>query len=115
MKETAAQLDLPATWLNRDCATYAWCMPLGWEGRCVLVERFGPLETLRASRLDLIAAKVVSAPSRPQEIEDLHDLQPTAIEIEFVFKHLDRLERESLDGATFDEQRDILRSLGGKP
>lgn len=109
----AAQLDLPTTWLNRDCVTYAWTLLLGWRQRCEPVGVFGPLTVLRLSRIDLIATKVVGAPTRPQDVEDLIQIKPTTDELRVIAEHIDRLEAEDLDRRSFDDQRAILRALGG--
>ena len=111
--EAARKLGLPPEWLNRDCAMYAWCLPLAWQDRCEQVGRFGPLDVMRLSRIDLIASKVMSAPRRPQDLEDLRAIRPSHQEIGFVASHLDRLEAEDLDRRSFGEQRAILGMLGG--
>lgn len=112
--EAAAKLGLPPGWLNRECRMYAWCLPLGWDGRCVQRGRFGPLEVVGASRADLIAMKIVSAPKRPQDLEDLRDLGPTAEDLALAEEHVSRLERESLHGQEFVDQRSIIRALRGE-
>ena len=109
----AEVMGLPKSWLSRDCAIYAWCLPLGWRDRLERVGTFGTLTVLRISRFDLIAAKLMSCPKRPQDVEDLQDLKPTAAEWDDVQKHLDRLELEDLSGSTFDDQRAILGVLRG--
>lgn len=112
--EVARQLDLPPTWLNRDCQMYAWCLPVGWQSRCERVDQFGPLEVLRVSRIDLIAAKVIGSPTRPQDLEDLRDMRPTVDELDSAERNLDRLEGEHLDGKKFDQERAILKVLRGE-
>ncbi len=112
--EAAAQLDLPARWLNRDCRIYAWCLPLAWESRCESVGQFGPLEVLRVSRVDLIAAKIIGSPKRPQDLEDLRDLRPSRAELEFAEQNIDRLEAEHLDGKKFDDERAVFSVLRGE-
>ena len=112
-EEVAEVIKLPKAWLSRDCAIYAWCLPLGWRDRLEHVGTFGTLTVLRISRFDLIAAKLISSPKRPQDVEDLQDLRPTGAEWDDVEKHLDRLELEDRSGSTFDEQRAILGVLRG--
>ncbi len=107
----ALQLGLPSTWLNRDCSSFAWCLPLGWADRAEPVGQFGPLEVARLSRFDLIASKVMGAPKRPQDLEDLRALSPTPDELDRIVRHLDRLNAEHLGGGggdRFDEQRLIV-------
>lgn len=112
--EVAEELGLPATWLNDKCRMYAWCLPLGWKGRSESLRTYGPLEVWRINRRDFIAAKVISAPRRPQDLEDLIAVKPTAEELDFTDEHLGRLERESLDpGQSFDDARAIVESLRG--
>jgi hypothetical protein len=107
----ADALGLPATWLNRHCAMYAWCLPLGWLERCEDVGRFGPLEVWRLGRADLIASKVMGAPIRPQDFDDLGVMSPTNSELNAVLHNLDRLEAEDLNGTSFDRQRAIIIAL----
>ncbi len=110
--EVAKRLELPDEWLNRQCAMYAWMLPLQFVDRCEEVGTFGRLRVVRLSRLDLIATKVMGAPKRPQDLEDLRHMKPTAAELEFVSANVDRLEAENLDGATFESERAILTDLG---
>lgn len=109
----ADEFGLPRTWLNDDSRVHAWSLPIGWRNRCQLVERTGPLEVLRLDRFDLIASKVMSAPARPHDLEDLLHLRPTRDELLRLAEHLDRLEAEDLDRTTYDEQRGILGFLRG--
>jgi hypothetical protein len=111
----AAKLELPPLWLNRDCSMFSWALMLGWRDRCETVGTFGPLHVQRLSRVDLIATKVVGAPSRPHDLEDLIAIRPTAPEVLLISKHLDRLAAEDLDGRTFDHQRLVLASLSASP
>lgn len=111
-QEVAKELDLPETWLNNKCRMYAWCLPLGWRERCERARTFGPLEVWLLARRDFIAAKVVSAPSRPQDLEDLQAVKPTNEELEFTAEHINRLEREHLDpDVSFEDARVVLESL----
>ena len=108
----AESLGLPPHWLNRECSTYSWTLMLGWRTRCEPVGIFGPLQVLRLGRIDLIATKVIGAPWRPQDLEDLIAMRPTASEVERISGHLDRLAAEDLDGRTFDRERRVLASFG---
>lgn len=109
--EIAAELDLPPTWLNKDCSIDLDSFPLGWADRVEPVGRFGPLDVHRVSRFDLIASKVVASPKRPQDLADLRDLAPTAVELDQVSEHLDRLASEHLDGHDYPARRAIIESL----
>lgn len=110
----AKELDLPKTWLNDKCRIHGWALPLGWSERCHRIDRFGPLEVWAIHRQDFIAAKVVSAPSRPQDLEDLRAVRPTSEELSFAEAHIDRVEREHLDpDASFEDARAILQALRG--
>ncbi|MAO20661.1 MAG: hypothetical protein CMJ35_15225 [Phycisphaerae bacterium] len=114
-REAAAELDLPETWLNRECSIYANDFPLGWQDRTEPVDRFGPLDVHRVSRKDWIAAKLVSSLKRPQDIADIRELKPTAEELSFAEEHLDRLTAEHLDGHDYASQRAILQSIRSQP
>ncbi len=107
----AAELGLPAMWLNRDCSMYAWCLPIAWESRCERVGVFGALDVWRLSRLDLVASKVMSSPKRPHDVEDLRAMRPSGEELDFAESNIDRLESEHLDGAEFADQRAVVRAL----
>lgn len=110
-RAVASDLALPPNWLNRDCTRFAWCLPLGWAARSVEVGRFGPLDVRRLSRIDLIASKVMGAPRRPVDLNDLIDINPCADELIAVREHLDRLVAEDLDSASFEQQAAILEFL----
>jgi len=110
-QEVAAQRGLPPDWLNRDAGMYAYLLPLGWRERCQAVGQFGPLEVLAISRRDLMAMKLMGAAVHPQDLEDIVAMRPTAEDVTFLHKHLDRLDGESLSGEPHVAQRNILRSL----
>jgi len=113
-KETAKELDLPESWLNDECRIYAWKLPLGWRDRCRRTHTFGRLEVWVLDRRDFIGVKVVSAPRRPQDLEDVRAVRPTEKELDFAEEHIDRLEQEHLDpDHSFEEARAIVRALRG--
>lgn len=109
----ARDLDLPSNWLNRSVSMWAWCLPLGWSERCEHVGTFDALDVFRIGRIDLIAAKVMSSPRRPHDLEDLRDLKVTREKLSFVEQHIGRLQAEDLDRREFADQRAILQSLRG--
>jgi hypothetical protein len=59
-------------------------------------------------------ASVIGAPTRPQDLADLKDIDPTTQELTLIDEHINHLESEHLDGASFDDQRDVLRILRGE-
>lgn len=109
--EVARQRGLPADWLNRDARMYAHLLPLGWRGRCQTVGQFGPLTVLAISRRDLMAMKLMGAAVRPQDLEDILAMRPTAADVTFLHEHLNRLDAESLTGEGHDAERAILHDL----
>ena len=111
--EVADTLGLAPTWLSRDCAAFARALPLGWRQRTEAVGEFGLLRVERPSRFDLLGSKLLGAPRRPQDLEDLVRIAPTGEELAALHDHLDRAAREDLSGTTFDAQRAVLRALVG--
>lgn len=109
--QVAIQRRLPESWLNRDSAAFAWMLPLGWRNRCQMLHQFGPLRVHVISRQDLIASKIISAPKRPQDLEDLRQLKPTESDLVFAENNLLRVEAESLNNEVLDDQRTIIRVL----
>lgn len=105
------RVGLRADWLSRDCQMYAWSLPLGWRERCEHVAKLGRLDVLRLSRLDLICAKIMSAPKRPQDMEDLRAMEPEGSDLAFAIANLDRLSAESLDNEGFTDQRGVIADL----
>lgn len=110
-RQVADKRGLPADWLNRDSRMYAHVLPIGWRKRCEVVGQFGPLEVLAIGRRDLIAMKLVGTPVRPQDLEDIIAMRPTADDIAFLHEHLDRLDAESLTRENHDAPRAILNDL----
>ena len=110
-RQVAEKRGLPVDWLNRDSRMYAHLLPIGWRKRCEAVGQFGPLEVLAIGRRDLLAMKLMGAPVRPQDLEDIIAMRPTADDIAFLHEHLDRLDAESLTRETHDAPRAILDDL----
>lgn len=110
-QQVAGKRGLPTQWLNRDSRRYAHLLPINWRKRCEIVGRFGPMEVLAISRRDLMAMKLIGAPVRPQDLEDIICMRPTAEDIKFLHEHLDRLDAESLERETHDAPRTILDEL----
>lgn len=112
-RNVAQELELSPEWLNRKCAIFGFNLALGWLDRCEDVGTFGPLHLRRISRFDLIALKLVSAPKRPQDLKDIISMSPTAEELELLEAHIDRVESEDLDRASFERHRGIIERLRG--
>lgn len=110
----ADELGLKTDWLNGDSRMYAWQMPLGWQGRCKALGRYGPLRVLALSRKDLIASKIMGAPKRVQDRTDLQALKPTAEELGFVDEHLRRVEAETEPGYC-DAQKQLVSKMRDTP
>jgi len=114
-EEVADELGLPRGWLNRRCEMFAWTLPLGWKARCGRALVLGPLEVWLIARRDFIAARVVSAPRRPADVEDLLYVRPTADELAWAERHIDRLDMEHPDpDYPFDDVRSVLKALRGE-
>ncbi len=92
---------------------HAWSLPIGWRTRCEPVERIGPLDILRLARFDLMASKIIAAPQRPHDLEDLIHLKPTREELQELAAHVRRLAAEDLDRRSFKDQLDIIEHLRG--
>lgn len=109
--EVARDLGLPDRWFNRDCAVFAYCLPLGWEERCDHQETYGALQVWTISRSDQIASKIISAPNRPQDLQDLQAMNASREELDIAERAIDRLEAESMDGRKRTDERAILQAL----
>ena len=111
-RDVAVELSLPREWMNDRCRMFGWCLPLGWRERCEFVSQYGPLNVFAIGRRDFIAAKVISSPKRPQDLEDLRVLAPTVDDLEFAEEHIGRLEQEHPDvDASFSDVKIILEYL----
>ncbi len=107
--EIAADLGLPERWFNSDVRLRQDTLPDGWQTRRILVGQYGRLRVCAASRLDLIAMKVVAG--RAQDIEDLELMQVRRDEAEFVHVHLAGLEDKGTHADQVRDAFDLLESL----
>lgn len=110
-EQAGKESGFPKEWLSRRAEMFAWSLPLGWRDRCIVVGRFGQLTVSCLGRVDLIAAKVMGAPQRPHDLQDLRDMAPSAAELHEVESHLDRLKAESLNNESFEAQFMVVRAL----
>lgn len=97
VRDTATELELPPDWLNDSVKGYADLLEPGFRRRRRRVVDFGRLHVYALARRDLILMKLFAM--RPQDLEDLRELKPTAAEFEFVRKSLDRVARFRKDKA----------------
>lgn len=75
-------------------------LPAGWRSRRRLIGRFGVLTVYALGRLDLLATKFFA--SRPQDRDDIRDLNPTAEELYSVGRYLEQMRLPSR-GAHLDD------------
>jgi len=66
---------------------------------------------LAIGRRDLLAMKLMGAAVRPQDMEDILAMKPSAADIAFLHEHLDRLAAESLSRSVHEIERTILNEL----
>lgn len=107
--KVAEEMDLPANWLNSDVQLRLDTLPDGWEARRVWVDTFGKLRVFAASRLDLIAMKVVAG--RAQDLDDLRDMKVRRDEVGFVRQYLDALSEKGTKQQQIDDAVDVLETL----
>jgi len=84
-------------------------LPDGWEERKVAVGRFGNLRVFAASRIDLIAMKVLGG--RAQDIEDVWAMRPERDDFEFAGRYLEGLSAKGTLAEQITEARDLLEVL----
>jgi hypothetical protein len=87
--EIAAELSLPADWLNEWSGLYAWTLPTEWKTRRVQIGAYGRLIVDAVGRLDLIAMKFIA--HRERDRDHLRYLNVTPDELNFVRGYLDAL------------------------
>jgi len=85
--EVARELSLPSDWLNEWSGLYAWSLPDDWEGRRVLIGKFGHLHVYAASRIDLIVMKFIA--HRESDLDHLVSMNVKSDELEFIQRELD--------------------------
>lgn len=109
-ERVAKELGLAPTWLNSDVQIRRDTLPDGWRQRRVHVGVYGRLHVWAASRLDLIAMKVIAG--RAQDLEDLRDMRVRRDEAEFVRRHLASLPAKGTARSQIEDALVVLGSLG---
>jgi hypothetical protein len=102
----AAEMGLSERWLNSDVQIRLDALPDGWESRRVLAGSWGRLRVWAASRVDLIAMKVLAG--RAQDLEDLRVLRVRQDDVVFVRRYLDAV---GLKGAAAEQIADAVELL----
>lgn len=95
LKETiemvAEKLDLPSSWLNDAAVAWGEILPPDFMERADHLGQFHGLEVICIGRPDFVLLKLYAL--RPQDLEDLKEIDPTEEEIEFVRQQLPRIAR----------------------
>ncbi len=110
-ERVAGAIGMPPTWLNSHVQIRRDALPEGWRSRRVWVGAWGRLRVFAASRVDLIAMKVLAG--RVQDLEDLGAMQPRADEVEFVRRHLDGLSGKGTSPEEIAGARALLKAMQG--
>ncbi|MCP3981603.1 MAG: hypothetical protein GY716_20070 [bacterium] len=105
----ASEMSLSPTWLNSDVQLRLDALPDGWKQRQIHVGTYGRLRVYAASRLDLIAMKVLAG--RDQDIEDLQAMRIRQDDAEFVADYLDSLDSKGTKPEQIEEAKVLLDSL----
>lgn len=104
-----AEQGLPDHWLNSNVQLRVDALPVGWESRKIWVGTWGRLRVWAASRVDLIAMKVLAG--RAQDLEDLGALRLRSDDVAFVRAYLKSLPGRGTPQAQIDEAMELLASL----
>ncbi len=86
--KTAAAKGLPKTWLNSKAMNMD-ILPDGWRSRRILIRKFEKLWIYGASRIDMLVMKFYA--NRPQDREDIFDMEPKPQELVKVRRYLDMM------------------------
>ena len=108
-EQVAERLELSPTWLNSNVQLRADSLPDGWESRRIWIGDYGLLRVYAASRLDLIAMKVLAG--RDQDLEDLDAMRVRQDEVPFVREFLDTLPEKGTHQYEIDAAYELLDSL----
>lgn len=105
----AAEMGLAPGWLNSHVRIRRDSLPDGWRERRVLVGVWGRLRVWAASRVDLIAMKVLAG--RDVDIDDLQAMDVRGDECVFVRAFLDGAGGRGTSGAEIEMARRLLAAL----
>jgi len=108
-EEVAKELGLAGAWLNSDVQMRRDSLPDGWRSRRVLIGVWGQLRVFAASRIDLIAMKVLAG--RAQDLEDIRWMRPRSDDVEFVRKYLDGLAGKGTTPEQIAEALEVVEIL----
>lgn len=105
-EKVAEELELSPNWLNSDVHIRSDTLPKGWDERKQRVGKYGVLTVSAASRIDLIAMKVLAG--RDQDIEDLIAMKLRQDDVEFVREYLKEVK---VEGTNDDEVKEAIKLL----
>ena len=94
IQQVAEELGLPQDWLNDAAIAWRDYLQPDFLDRAARIERFHDLEIWRVSREDFVLLKLIGL--RPQDLDDLRELQPTPEELTYARDQLNRI--SELDG-----------------
>ena len=106
------ELGLPSRWFNADVQIRRDLLPAGWRTRRVAVATWSGIRFHAASRIDLIAMKIVAG--RDQDIEDLRAMVVDRHDESFLRSHFVRLEKSGTSPAIVRDARLLLAALLGE-
>ncbi len=108
--EVARTLGLPTGWLNSDVQIRRDTLPDGWQSRKVWIGTWGRVRVFAASRIDLIAMKLLAG--RAQDLEDIAAMKPTQADLPLLDAYLASLTAKGTDEHQIAQAHLVLQSLG---
>ncbi len=110
-ERVSEELGLPPRWFNGDVQLRRDLLPDRWHERKVWVGMWGGLRVFAASRLDLIAMKLVAG--RDQDIQDLHAMGIGRHDESFLRRHLASLAMTHHTASVVDDAIILLEAILG--